>query len=376
MLRQVRPNRLRGPYGEDGFSLVELLVAIALFGLVLAALTGALISSARSIGDQRLRTTATRVATDHLETLRAVPFDELDSRAGPTVATTPDGRTFSVDTTVTAIDAATGAPASGGRVKQITAVVSWESGGAGRQVSYTTAVAADEPGTVESQAIGTISMFPSPATTDATGRPQEDIEVTVPLTGFTVGTLVHLTWSNADGTAGAKTLTSTTGLNWRGTVAKEQVLAMLTNGSGDVRFTVSAGSLTAVHSLAVQQAAATPPAITSATIDRSQIVVAKPGGGRTCHDRNQCQNTVDITFTVAVAGVDPGQDSVILQYQLYDATFLEVPLTPTAGQWQLTVRQKSTKFLIGTGRAFRITAIRSVDGAAATATIRRDVVSA
>jgi prepilin-type N-terminal cleavage/methylation domain-containing protein len=105
--------------GEDGFTLVELLVAVFLFGVVLA-LTGTFIAAVGSVGDQRLRTAATRVATDRLETLRGLPFEALDAEAGPTTATTPDGRTFTVDTTVTAIDPATGAAAVAGTVKQLT----------------------------------------------------------------------------------------------------------------------------------------------------------------------------------------------------------------------------------------------------------------
>ena len=376
---RVGPVPARG-HGEAGFSLVELLVAISLFGLVLTALTAAFISSARSISDQRLRTAGTRVATDHLETLRGLPFDQLDAQAGRKTTTTSEGRAFTIDTAVTSIDAATGQPAAGGRVKQITAVVTWTSGGARREVSYTTAVASERARAREQQAIGTMTMFPSPATTDTAGRPLEDIEVTVPLTGFPVGALVNLSWSNADGTAGAKTLTSTTGLNWRGTIAKEQLLAEVgADGRGELQFTVSAGALTTVYGLAVQSVATSPPAMSSATIDRSPVTVARPAGGRTCAERNQCQNTVDVTFTVSVDGLDAAQDSVILQYQLYDGTFQEVPLAPVSGvsgQWRLTVRQKTTKFLAGTARAFRFTGVRSADGATTAATVLRDVVSA
>ncbi len=357
---------------------MELLVAISVFAVVLVGLTGVLISGVRSIGDQRLRTAATRVATDHLETLRALPFDQLDAQAGVKTTTTPDGRAFTIETAVTPIDAATGSPATNGRVRQITALVSWISGGARREVSYTTAIAPDDAGpAVTAQAIGTITMFPSPAVTDAGGRPLEDIQVTVPLVGFATETLVHLSWSNADGTAGATTLTSTTGLNWRGTIARDQINgAMGADGRGEVLFTVSAGTLTAVYTLSLQVAASTPPAITGATIDRIPVTVAKPGAGRTCADRNQCQNTTDVTFTVTATGLDATQDAVILQYQLHDGTFQEVPLTPgNDGGWRLTVRQRTTKFLVGTARAFRFSAVRTADGATATTTVQRDVVS-
>lgn len=362
---------------ESGFSLVELLVAISVFAVVLVGLTGALISGVRSVGDQRLRTGATRVATDHLERLRALPFGQLDAQAGVTTMTTPDGRAFTIETAVTPIDAATGSPASNGPVRQITALVSWMSGGARRQVSYTTAIAPDDAGSAATtQAIGAATMFPSPAVTDTSGRPHEDIQVTVPLVGFAAATLVHLTWSNADGTAGASTLTSTSGLNWRGTVGRHQIsAAMGPDGRGEVQFTVSAGALTAIYTLALQVAASSPPAITGATIDRIPVTVARSGAGRTCADRNQCQNTTDVTFAVTATGLDATQDSVILQYQLHDGTFQEVPLTPVSGEWRLTVRQKTVKFLVGAARAFRFSAIRTADGATSAATVLRDVVS-
>ncbi|HVM15091.1 MAG TPA: prepilin-type N-terminal cleavage/methylation domain-containing protein [Egibacteraceae bacterium] len=367
------------PGSEAGFSLVELLVAISVFGVFLVGMVGVFISAARSIGDQRLRAAATRVASDRLETLRSLPYDQLGAEAGSRTTTTPDGRAFTVDTAVANIDAATGAPSAGGRVQQITVTVRWTSGGAARNVSYTTGVAADPRSSFVPQAIGVITMFPSPSTTDASGRPLEDIEVTVPLEDFPLSTLVNLSWSNADGTAGAKTLTTTSGVNWRGTIAKDQVrAAMGADGRGEMQFTVSAGGLAARYTLALQRVVATPPAITGATIDRNPVTVAKPATGKTCDAANQCLNTTDVVFAVTTTGLDPAQDSVILQYQLHDTTFQEVPLTPVSGvtgQWQLTLRQKTTKFLADTGRAFRFTAIRSGDGATAGTTVLRDVVS-
>lgn len=350
---------------------------MALFGVVLVALAGAFIAAAQSIGDQRLRTAATRVATSHLETLRSLPFADLDAQAGSTTATAL-GRSFVLSTEVTRIDATTGAADPAGTVRQVTVKVSWTSGDATREVSYTTAMAPDDAGaTSAAQAIGTITMFPSPAATDAGGRPLEDIEVTVPLEGFTTDTLVHLSWTNADGTAGAKTLTSSTGLNWRGTIARSEITGALgADGLGEVQFSVSAGSLVATYTLALQVAAASPPAITGAAVGPNPVTVARPAGGRTCDDRNQCQNTTDVTFTVTTSGLDASQDSVIVQFQLHDGSFLEVPLTPTTGgEWSLTVRQRTTKFRAGTARPFRFTAIRTADGATATTTVFRDVVS-
>ena len=194
------------------------------------------------------------------------------------------------------------------------------------------------------------------------------------LRGFDRGQLVHLSWSNADGTTGAKTLTSAGGVNWVGTIPADQIRATLNlDGRGELEFNVSAGSLTTVAGLSLQRAVQAPPVITAATIDRNPISVAAPTGRRTCNDRNQCQNTTDVTFTVTVDGLDPGQDSVTLQYQLVDGTFQELPLAPSAGRWTVTVRERTTKFRPGVNRVFRFSALRSRDGATAATAVEREV---
>lgn len=364
---------------DEGFTLIELLVAIFLFGVVMVALAGVFIASAQSIADQRLRTAATRVATDHLERLRILPFEQLEAQAGQKTVETLDGRTFTIDTVVESIDAATGALDPAGRVKQIRAIVSWLSGAVTRQAEYSTGVAPPRSDTVAPQVIGTVTMFPNPAVSDGTGQPLADVEVTVPLEGFPAETLVHLSWTNADGTAGAQTLTTTSGVNWRETIPKEQVGAAIgADGRGEVEFTVVAGDLITVYTLAVQTVVLDPPVIIGATIDRNPILVTKPTGNRTCADNNRCQNTADVSFAVVVTGLDPTQDSVIVQYQLHDGTFQELPFTPPAvadGPWLLTVRARTTKFLVGTGRPFRFSAIRTSDGAVSSFTVERDVVT-
>jgi prepilin-type N-terminal cleavage/methylation domain-containing protein len=362
--------------GEEGFTLIELLVAISIFGFVLMAMSRVFISAAESIGTQRLRTAATRVASQRLETLRSLPFTDLDAQAGQVTVTTPDGRAFPVVTAVSPIDAATGGGQTGGAVRQVTVTVSWLSKGTQRNVSYTTAIAPDvtdlTPAPVQS--IGTVAMFPSPATADASGRLLDDIDVTVPLEGFPATTLVLLSWTNGDGTAGAKTITNSTASNWRGTIARTQLLASLgTAGKGELQFTASAGGLTSVYTLAVQRAVASPPAIATATIDRSPIIVATAGKTGSCAGRNLCVNTTDVTFTVTATGLDPTQDSVILQYQLYDGTFEEAALTPVATQWRLTVSKNTTKFFRSTATPFRFTATRAADAATASTTVLRAV---
>ncbi|MDQ3895638.1 MAG: prepilin-type N-terminal cleavage/methylation domain-containing protein [Actinomycetota bacterium] len=362
--------------GEEGFSLVEVLVAIALFGVVAVGFAGAMITATRSVAEQSLRTAATRVATDHLETLRGLPSDLLDAEARQTTVSTPAGRSFTVDTAVTRIDAVTGAAASLGEVRQVTATVRWTSRGTTRSMSTTTAVTPPDTA-VAARSIGAVTMFPSPATVDGTGTPLTDIEVTVPLQGFAPSSLVYLSWPNAGLADGAQTLTAgASGLNWRGVIARDRIRAAVTaDGRGAVTFTVTAQNLVVLYTLAVQVAVPTPPAITAATIDRSPITVDSPAKGKTCADSNQCQNTTDVTFTATVANLSPAQDRVILQYQLYDGSSQELPLTPSGDRWVLTVRQKTMEFMVGTERRFRFTAIRGADGATAASTVLANVVA-
>ena len=366
-----------GGHGEHGFSLLEVLVAIALFGVVAIGFTGALISATRSVAEQSVRTAAIRVVTDHLETLRSLPSTVLDGEAGRTTVAIPSGRSFTVDTSVTRIDAGTGAAASDGQVRQVTATVSWTSRDATRSITTTTAVTPPETAAVSVRSIGAVTMFPSPATVDSTGTPLTDIDVTVPLQGFEASTLVYLSWPNSGLADGAQTLTvGPSGLNWRGVVAKERIRAAPdAEGRGTVTFTVTAPNLVVLYTLAVQVAVPNPPVISAAAIDRVPITVSAPGTGKTCADNNQCLNKTDVVFTATIANLNPAEDTVVLQYQLYDGSSQELPLTPSGGRWVLTVRQRSMKFLVGTGRPFRFTAIRGSDGATAASTVQANVVA-
>lgn len=359
-------------------TLVELLVAMSVFGVVLAAVVGALVATTRSVGAQAWRAAATRVASGHIEQLRAVPFDDLEDHAGEQVVVTAGGREFTTDTTVRRIDAQTGEFDEEGDVKQIDVAVSWRAGSGTHRVAHTTAVRPDEPAatTQEERSIGQISMFPSPVNADADGRPLENVDVTVPLEGFDGDEQVHLSWSNHQDTDGAKTLLSSDGRNWTGTISADSLRAELSDGEGEIDFSVQADDLTTRFTLAVREPAETPPAIVDAAISEHPITVASPAPGRNCADRNQCENTADAVMSVEVEGLDAAEDSVVLQYQLFDGTFQELPLTPdgTDTAWSTTVRRNTTKFMTGSDRPFRFIAIRSEDGATTGETLLRDVV--
>lgn len=390
---QARRGRLRlldpvGRHGDDtGFGLVEALVSVFLVGTVLFALLGVFITAAQSIADQRLRAAATRMGNAHLETLRAVPFTELanhDTSPGGELVTTPDGRSLTRLTEVSSIHAETGScvnPATGtcddqGEVKEITVTMSWERGGDRDTLTFSTAIAPpDEQAAGDGQTIGNPDMFPNPTVVDDTGTPTAPIEVTVPLQGFSTSTTVTMSWDDDDGSK-QQTLTSSDGLNWTTTIDPSKLTRTVAVGeTADLDFTFTVDGLSTSTSLTLQRAADSPPTITGATISQSPVTVSEPVPGRTCDARNQCENTQDVAFTLTVDGLDPTEDAVLLQYQLYDGTFEELPLTHLSGnEWRVTVRRGTTKFLPGTARPFRFSAVRSADGATATTTVERDVV--
>lgn len=74
--------------GEAGFTLVEVIVAMVITAMVMAALGYAVVSSLFTIQQARQRQTATALATQQLERLRALPYDLVTQPdpSAPTVA--------------------------------------------------------------------------------------------------------------------------------------------------------------------------------------------------------------------------------------------------------------------------------------------------
>jgi len=76
MVRGIRRNVLN--QREEGFTLVELVVAMFILGIVLIALIGVQLSAMITITDATRRQQATSYANEAMETLRAMPWDTLN----------------------------------------------------------------------------------------------------------------------------------------------------------------------------------------------------------------------------------------------------------------------------------------------------------
>lgn len=63
--------------GDDGISLVEMMVALSILGVVLSASAGAFTTALTSVQQAESRTKATALANEELENLRALPWDDV-----------------------------------------------------------------------------------------------------------------------------------------------------------------------------------------------------------------------------------------------------------------------------------------------------------
>ena len=74
-MARIRFSRGRAP--DDGFTLVEIILAMFLTVVVMTALLSVLVSSLKTVAQARERQTATALATQSLEQLRALPYDSI-----------------------------------------------------------------------------------------------------------------------------------------------------------------------------------------------------------------------------------------------------------------------------------------------------------
>lgn len=105
---------------EDGFTLVELMAALTVLAIGIVGTIGVMNSSIRVAGTTGARSKAVAVASKHIETLRAVPYEQLKlSAVSPSATVTPfndtvGNRVYSVTRVVTKETEATDPQPSGG----------------------------------------------------------------------------------------------------------------------------------------------------------------------------------------------------------------------------------------------------------------------
>lgn len=111
---------------EDGFTLVEVLLALAIIGIVVVPLTALFVENAGSGAEAYSYLRAAYLAQARIEELRALPFSGVVSEPAVAIPGAPGYlRQVAVTEQRTPMEIALGLPA---RLKQVTVTVTWDGG--------------------------------------------------------------------------------------------------------------------------------------------------------------------------------------------------------------------------------------------------------
>lgn len=100
-LRALLARRRPAPqHADEGFTLIEVLVALTIFAIVSAAAVIALVAGVRAGNDSNDRVTAAQVAQQEVDRARALPAPSLAASPDATRTTVLGGKSFSVTRTI------------------------------------------------------------------------------------------------------------------------------------------------------------------------------------------------------------------------------------------------------------------------------------
>lgn len=360
---------------DAGFTLIEMMVALAIIATALFALLGGLVTASASIQAQQEDARAVRVALDRYETLRLRDWtNDPDLQPGVHTgqAVGSNGLLYTYATTVVERDTNTAAPEDddidGDLVKDLTTVVTWEGrNGRTRQITYKTSLAQD-PSTVGLrsayiQVIKSMNVAPQPSVVvNFDGYTDEPIYVTVEMSGFAAGEVLPITWTDANGLRTGQAL-SDDGRFWRLTIPAGtggiRVADPQTGVSSSLTFrVVNRIGQTAQSTLTVFGPPNNPPNIGSFAVNPNPISTFNGG-------LNRQQNRTDVTFTCDVTGLNPGPnslDSVKVRYQGETAQVEQTLAWAGGTTYSHTFPRSTVYFAEGTNHPYTCVVRRANDG--------------
>lgn len=354
--------------GDDGMSLVELLVAMFVISVGLFALLSSFIASMQSALDQQMRSEATRIGTERLETLRSMDFDDVE------VGTETDSTTFDGYTVVTEVawmDASDGSP-DNEQVKAVTVTITWEVRGQARESVFDTAISplstqVDSESIDPDPALTSVGASPDPVPTDENGHPVEDIQLDASVVGFESDPLIVASWES-EGVPKSEQLDWGAD-KWRATADRGDFAWPGDDGEGNITitFTTTPENLTRTYDLTLLDPDADPPQITSTSVSPTVIRVKEKHSNHECtHSQHHCKNLDELTFSATVENFDPDNvDSVKVRYLRRDGSNGELALQQSESNpldWQSTIPAEQVEFKVGSDQPFTFIATEVTDG--------------
>lgn len=235
---------------DEGLSLVEVIVAMAIVTTGLLALLGELATYIHQHSFQKSHATALRVATSALEHSRRLSVTDLSTMQPTETSTVPvNGVDYTRTRTIQICKAGTvgscvPAGADDPKVARVAVSVTWRDGNGSHRVSLgssdadganmlagsTSGLVTDVSGASDtSVVVSSMSVSPTTTAVDANGRPVSDVTVTLLATGLSSGTTIPVTWTDDTGSHQASMTGG--GTTWSATVPAADIKRVVDSDS-------------------------------------------------------------------------------------------------------------------------------------------------
>ena len=363
---------------DEGLSLVEVIVAMAIVTTGLLGLLGELATYIHQHSFQRAHTTAVRLATSSLEHSRRLSVSDLSTLPPTDTQTVPlNGVDYTRTTTVQICKAQSGgACAAAGpgdpAFARVQVSVSWADGNGSHHVALGSSDADGGntlPGSTSgllsngsgasgsSVVVSSMSVSPTATAVDANGRPASKVTVTLIAAGLSSGTSIPVTWT--DDTGSHQTSMSGNGTTWSVDVPASDITRVVNSGStsGSVVF---AATVPGVHTLPTATLTVLPPVAFSGpcTVTPAPISLVPLSRLTTLPELITC-NTSGLVST----------DTVRATYAWKSST-ASINLVSVDGKtWTGTLASGTSMANSGSSESFTFTATRGSDSATASSSL-------
>jgi len=363
---------------DEGLSLVEVIVAMAIVTTGLLALLGELATYIHQHSFQKSHATAVRLATGSLEHSRRLSVDDLSTLPASDTQTVPvNGVDYTRTTTVQICKAGTvGSCAPAGandpKVARVQVSVTWQDGNGSHHVSLgssdadgrnmlggsTSGLVTDASGASgTSVVVSSMSVSPTTTAVDANGRPVSDITVTLLATGLSSGTTIPVTWT--DDTGSHQATMSGNGVTWSVTVPAAQIKHVVDSNStsGSVVF---AATVPGVHAFPTATLTVLGPVTFNGacTVSPTPITLV-PLSRLTALPEVMTCTTTGLTAT----------DSVRATYAWKSSTATVNLVSVNGKTWTGTIASGTSMANSGSTESFTFTATRASDSATASSSL-------